>query len=212
MSKLQLLSLFTGYGGLDTAVNNVFGSETAYVSDVSSGACKVLAHRMPDIPNLGDITKINWSTLKPVDIICGGSPCQDMSTGGKRAGMLEGTRSGLWSYMLEGISVVRPKLVIWENVRGALSAKAYSEMDETTGHVGDNLRAIGRVLGDLASLGYDAEWAVVRASAAGCCHRRERVFILAWDAHSISDQREWASGFQESGVSPETWLSGCSSS
>lgn len=68
------------------------------------------------------ITTIDWTQVEPVDVIAGGSPCQEMSTAGKRAGMIDGTRSGLWSYQAD--AALRPKAVVWENVRGALTARA----------------------------------------------------------------------------------------
>jgi len=80
-------SLFSGYGGIDRAIADVFGAETAWVSDVDPGANAILAHRYPDAPNLGDITAIDWATVPRVDIISGGSPCQDLSMAGRRAGM-----------------------------------------------------------------------------------------------------------------------------
>ena len=120
---------------------------------------------------------------EPVDIISGGSPCQDLSLAGKRRGMTEGTRSNLWESMREGIATIKPKYVVWENVRGALSAGAVSEMEQSEGHLGaagnPNLRALGRVLGDLADLGLDAEWRGIRAADVGAPHGRFRIFILA---------------------------------
>ena len=180
---LTVGSLFTGYGGLDMAVEEFFGAKTSWFSEVEPAAIKVYEHHNPGVPNLGDITKIDWSTAPGVDIMCGGSPCQDMSTAGVRAGMLNGTRSGLWENMREGIATLRPKYVVWENVKGAYSAKAYSDVERTEGRVG-GIRALGRVVGDLANLGYDCRWGVVRASDAGAPHRRERVFLLAASADS----------------------------
>lgn len=183
---MKLGSLFSGYGGLDQAVHAVFpGAETRWVSDIESGPCKILAHRYPDVPNLGDITRINWADVEPVDIIAGGSPCQDLSTAGKRAGMRTGTRSGLWESMREAIAIIKPAFVVWENVLGALSAEANSdsELEFDKGPLGGGadgsaLRAIGRVLGDLSSLGYDSQWTVIRASDVGAPHHRARVFLL----------------------------------
>ncbi len=106
-----------------------------------------------------------------------------MSAAGKRAGIKDGTRSGLWSVFAEAIDVLRPRYVVIENVRGLLSAAAHRmEPDEATvgnGTSGPVLRAAGAVLGDLADLGYDAQWATVAAADVGAPHRRERVFILA---------------------------------
>ena len=189
-------SLFSGYGGLDLAVHMAIpGSKTVWVSDVESGPNKILAQRFPDAPNLGDITIIDWDQVEPVDIITGGSPCQDLSLAGARAGMKPGTRSGLWESMTHAIEQLQPRLVVWENVRGALSAEAYSDsnmgffeglVDERTPsqrpakEKDKPLRALGRVLGDLANLGYDAEWTTIRASEVGAAHRRERVFVVAY--------------------------------
>ena len=184
--NLKLGSLFSGYGGLDQAVHAAFGDvESRWVSDIEPGPCKVLAHRYPNVPNLGDITRIDWADVEPVDIIAGGSPCQDLSTAGKRAGMRTGTRSGLWESMREAIAIIKPSFVVWENVLGALSAGANSdsELEFDKGPLGGGadgcaLRALGRVLGDLSSLGYDAQWAVIRASDVGAPHHRARVFML----------------------------------
>ena len=141
------------------AAEQVFGARTVWVSDIDKGACKILAHRFPHAPNLGDITTIDWSTVEPVDIIAGGSPCQDLSTAGRRAGMTDGTRSNLWVAMRDAIAALQPTYVVWENVRGALSAAAASSLEPCPGCMGDSrhrgpdLRALGRVLGDLADLG-----------------------------------------------------------
>lgn len=187
-------SICTGYGGLDQAVCAALHAEVAWTSDISSGACKLAAHRWPGIPNLGDITQVSWHTVPTVDIICGGTPCQDVSLAGRRAGMTEGTRSNLWESMREAIHVIAPSIVVWENVPGARSARADSNLESEPGRVGDPdgppvLRALGRVLGDLASLGFDAEWRSIRASDVGACHRRERVFVLAWHPDRIADAR-----------------------
>lgn len=178
--------LFAGYGGLALAVSSVFGAETSWLCEVDKYASQVLNYRFPDVPNLGDVTAIEWGSVEPVDIIAGGSPCQDVSVAGARAGMSEGTRSNLWVAMRDAVSVIKPSFVVWENVRGALSAKADTRMESCPGCVGDAgrsgkpfLRALGRVLGDLATLGYDGQWRVVSASQVGAPHRRERVFVLA---------------------------------
>lgn len=113
--------------------------------------------------------------------------CQDVSCAGARAGLRDGNRTGVWSYVARAIGELRPSLVVLENVRGLLSAGADSDMEPCPwclGETGDEhaLRAAGAVLGDLANLGFDAEWTVVSAADAGAPHRRERVFILAWSA------------------------------
>ncbi len=172
---LRIGSLFSGYGGLDMAVQGVFGGSLAWVADPAPGPSKVLAHRHPDAPNLGDITAVDWSAVEPVDIITGGSPCQDLSTAGRRAGMTDGTRSNLWVQMREAINVIRPRYVVWENVRGALSAVAASAVESEPRLLGDGpdgpaLRAIGRVVGDLADLGYVGGWIGLRVADLGGCH------------------------------------------
>ena len=180
-------SLFTGYGGLDMGAAMALDPDArvAWTSDVEPGPCRLAEVRWPDTPNLGDITKIDWDDVEPVDIICGGSPCQDLSLAGKRAGMAAGTRSGLWESMAAAIKTIKPRLVVWENVLGALSGRAYSPVESEPLLLGDRtngpaLRAAGRVVGDLATLGYDACWRVVRASDAGAPHQRARLFVIGY--------------------------------
>lgn len=185
-------ALFAGYGGLEMAVSEVFpDAHPAWVAEFEDAPSRILAQRFPDVPNLGDVTAVDWAAVEPVDIITGGSPCQDLSHAGKRAGMRAGTRSGLWASMCDAIEIIRPRLVVWENVRGALSAEADSAVEPCPICVGDGrgvtLRALGRVLGDLAELGYDAAWTGVRAADVGAPHGRFRVFVLAWDAAADAD-------------------------
>ena len=186
---LTVGSLFAGYGGIELALSSVLDVRPAWFVEFDKAPSKVLAHHWPDVPNYGDVTTVDWSTVPPVDIITGGSPCQDLSHAGKRAGMTEGTRSNLWVQMREAINVIRPRLVVWENVRGAFSAPADSALEPCPGCVGDGddgpvLRALGRVLGDLADLGYDARWYGLRAADVGAAHGRFRVFLFAVPADS----------------------------
>lgn len=200
-------SLFTGYGGLDMGVAMAVDPDArvAWTSDVEPGPCKLAQVRWPDTPNLGDITQINWNDVEPVDIICGGSPCQDLSLAGKRAGMATGTRSGLWESMAAAVETIRPRLVVWENVQGALSARAYSPVESEPGMLGDRangplVRAAGRVVGDLATIGYSSAWRVVRASDAGAPHQRARLFLIGypdgqpWDVRRPTTPRQAPSG------------------
>lgn len=113
--------------------------------------------------------------------------CQDVSSAGLRTGLREGTRSGVWAHVATAIAALRPNLVFLENVRGLLSAYADSDMEPCPWCLGDagheySLRAAGAVCGDLADIGFDAEWRSLRASDICAPHRRERVFILAWPA------------------------------
>jgi DNA (cytosine-5)-methyltransferase 1 len=167
------------------AVQNVFGGDVIWHSEIDKAASKVLAYRFPGVPNLGSITEIDWATVEPVDVLCGGFPCTDVSAAGKRAGM-HGTRSGLWSHMAEAIDVLRPRYVVIENVRGLLNANANRPLESAEDDLGDGsgrpvLRAIGAVLGDISDIGgYEARWVTVAAADVGAPHRRERVFIVAY--------------------------------
>ncbi|WP_199826758.1 DNA cytosine methyltransferase [Streptomyces sp. NRRL F-4707] len=202
MSPLRIGSLFTGTGALDLAVMDVYDADVVWHSqyeppdkngkeDKNQYAAKILARHWPDVPNLGDITKIDWQGVLdehgPVDILTGGFPCQDVSSAGRRVGLNPDSRSGLWNHMAHAISILQPKLVVIENVEGLLSAPAASDMEPCPYCVGDGhaepvLRACGAVLGDLASLGFDAEWGRYGADEVGAPHRRRRIIIRAWPA------------------------------
>lgn len=184
---VKIGSLFSGYGGLDIAVMYVLDADMAWHSENDPSAARVLEERFPGVPNLGDITAIDWTTVPPVDVLTGGFPCQDLSTAGRRAGLRAGTRSGLWSHMAAAIDTLRPPLVVVENVRGILSAGADSDLEPCPWCVGDGegepaVRALGVVLGDLADLGYDAAWQGLRAADIGAPHGRFRVFLTATPA------------------------------
>jgi DNA (cytosine-5)-methyltransferase 1 len=165
-------SLCTGYGGLDLAVANVFGGETVWVADPDPDVSLVLAKRFPGVPNLGDITAIDWSrrvarvdSLMPlevaeVDILTAGYPCQPFSVAGHRKGANDDRH--LWPYVFDAICHLRPRLVVLENVAGHLNF------------------GFDEVLGDLAGPGFDAEWIVLPASDVGAPHRRERLFVIAY--------------------------------
>lgn len=187
---MKIGSLFSGYGGLDLGVQSVFPqAQTAWHCEFDKAPSAILAHHYPDVPNMHDVTQVDWHNVEPVDIITGGSPCQDLSTAGKRAGMTDGTRSNLWVNMREAIATIQPRLVVWENVQGALSAQAHSSSDMEPGQGllgnGDgHLRALGRVLGDLTEIGYDARWTTIRASDIGAPHHRSRIFLIAYPANT----------------------------
>ncbi len=159
---MRLGSLASGYLGLDMAVEQVLGTSLAWVSDIDKGACKVLAHRVPDVPNLGDFTRAYWARIEPVDVLTAGYPCQPFSQAGRRKGTKD--ERHLWPFIATAIMAIRPRLVFLENVAGHLSL------------------GFGDVLGDLARIGYDADWLCFPASDLGACHRRKRVFILAYPA------------------------------
>lgn len=153
-------SLFSGAAMLDRAVHRVVGGSLAWFVENDPAASKVLAHHFPDVKNYGDITKIDWVAVEPVDVLTGGFPCVDISNIGNREG-IGGARSGLWSHYVDAIRVLRPRLVVIENV--AVLA----------------VRGLDRVLADLARIGFDAEWTTLPASGVGSCHERKRLFIAA---------------------------------
>lgn len=182
--------LFAGVGGLGMAVDEVFGSTPAWFCEFDAAPSKVLAQHFPDVPNYGDVRAVDFRTVPHTQIRAGGFPCQDVSLAGRRRGMTNDTRSGLWSEFARSIEEDRPDWVVIENVRGLLSADASSDMEPCPLCVGDNpehvLRALGAVLGDLADLGFDAEWTGIRASDIGAPHGRFRVFILAWPSSNTA--------------------------
>ena len=163
---LRTAELCAGYGGLSLSIGD---KHPSWVSEVDRHASRVLWERFPCSPNLGDMASVNWADVARVDVLLGGTPCQDLSLAGRRAGMAGGTRSGLWKYMLNATEEMEPDVVIWENVAGARTARG-----------GRGIPALGRVVTDLAGLGYGVVWDSVRASEVGAPHRRERVFVLAF--------------------------------
>lgn len=128
---------------------------------------KVLAKHWPDVPCFEDVCGLTGASVPPVDVLCGGFPCQDLSVAGKRAG-LDGSRSGLWTEMLRLACELRPRYLLIENVSNLLY-----------GARGVWMR---RVLGDLAASGFDAEWDCLPASSFGAPHRRDRIWIVAYPA------------------------------
>jgi len=182
---MRIGSLFTGYGGLSVAVDAVFGGRTVWTSEIDEDASKVVAERFPGVPNLGDIEQIDWAAVEPVTVLDGGFPCQDLSDAGARKGLMAGTRSGLWSEFVRAIRALQPTWVVIENVPGLLTGRtAESEDVVRVGPRGGKRverthRALGRVLRDLADLGFDAEWGVFSAAGVGAPHLRRRVFLLA---------------------------------
>lgn len=167
----------------------MIGGKVVWHCEWADAPAMILEKNFLGVPNFRDVSTVDWSAVEPVDILTGGFPCQDLSLAGKRAGMREGTRSGLWSEFFKAIEIIKPRLVVIENVRGILSASAHGDVEQCEWCVGDgsgepSLRALGAVLGDLASIGYDAKWTGVRAADAGAPHNRFRVFIIAYPAHS----------------------------
>lgn len=164
-------SLFAGIGGFDLAAERVFGPGCVkWQVEIDPWAQRVLAKHWPSVPRYSDIREVTGEILGPVDIICGGFPCQDVSGAGSRRG-IEGTRSGLWSEYRRLLGEIRPRFVVVENVTGLL------------------IRGFHRVLGDLAALRYDAEWECLPASAFGAPHERDRVFLVAYPCGFAGERR-----------------------
>lgn len=173
--KLKVLDLFSGIlvGGFSLGLERTGGFETVAFCEIDPFCRRVLAKHWPTVRQYEDVRELTAKRLEAdgisVDVITGGFPCQDLSTAGKQAGMGEGTRSGLWSEIVRLSRELRPLYVIVENVANLLSGPS-----EARG------RWFGRVLGDLAECGYDAEWENIPAAALGAPHPRERVWIIAY--------------------------------
>jgi len=159
-------SLFSGIGGLELGLEWAGLGPVAWQCEADAACRSVLRARWPGTTIYNDVREVRGAEVQPVDIICGGFPCQDVSLAGKGAG-LDGARSGLWFEYGRIVREVRPRFVVVENVAALV------------------VRGLDRVLGDLAESGYDALWFPLRASDVGAPHRRERVFIVAWDASRV---------------------------
>lgn len=192
---MKLISTFSGMGGLDIGIRKVFPmAETVAVADIDKGANAVLAYRYPHVPNLGDVSTIDWSEWSSlgIDILAGSFPCQDLSAAGKREGLTKGTRSGLWFELFRACDELRPRYLVAENVPGLLSAtSAESRKYTAIGPKGGKKnkvtnRAMGIVVKDMISLGYAISWVTVSASDIGAPHKRSRVFMVAFrDAEDV---------------------------
>ncbi len=168
--RLTVGSLFSGIGGLDLGLERA-GMKVRWNCEIDPYCSRVLAKHWPTVPNLGDVTKVEWEHVERVDLICGGYPCQPFSVAGRRAGS-DDVRH-LWPFFAVAVRELRPDFALLENVTGHLSL------------------GFGRVLGDLAELGYDVEWSCVSASSVGAPHQRDRVFAVAWSQHGrhVADAR-----------------------
>jgi DNA (cytosine-5)-methyltransferase 1 len=160
---MNVLDLFSGIGGFSLGLERA-GMRTVAFCEIDPFARSVLGEHWPHVLIYDDVRSLTADRLASdgitVDVICGGFPCQDISTAGKGAG-IGGERSGLWKEYARLVGELRPQFVVVENVAALLS------------------RGLDVVLGDLASLGYDAEWHCIPASAVGAPHRRDRIWIVA---------------------------------
>jgi len=161
MEKLRHFDTFSGYGGFTISAQKL-GWETVGFSEVDKYANAVLEYNF-NIKNYGDITKIKGEDLPDVDIITGGSPCQDLSVAGKGAG-LDGGRSGLFFCFINLIKEKQPMYFVWENVKGALSSSKGWDF--------------ARVQIEMEQAGYDVWWQVINAKDFGVPQNRERIFAI----------------------------------
>jgi DNA (cytosine-5)-methyltransferase 1 len=161
---MRIGSLFSGIGGLERGLEVAGLGHTVWQVEVDGYCREVLAKHWPDAERFSDVRSVGASTLVPVDLICGGFPCQDISSAGKRAG-LAGARSGLWFEYLRIVRELRPSWVVVENV--ASGARAW----------------VDAVLEGLGAQGYSCLPVPVAAADVGAPHERRRIFIVATNAH-----------------------------
>jgi len=182
-------SLFSGIGGLERGL----GYPVAWHVEQSKFCRRVLAKHWPDAATFEDVREVGARNLAPVDVLCGGFPCQDISCAGKGAG-LAGAKSGLWFEMLRIITELRPRYVVAENV-GALKT-----------------RGLDVVLAGLHDAGYLSAWSIVGASDVGAPHRRKRLWIvasrrdcpMAFAPSAVGNSSQWV----RSAENPEPWEMG----
>jgi DNA (cytosine-5)-methyltransferase 1 len=163
-----VLDLFSGIGGFSLGLERA-GMRTVQFVELDPFCRAVLAQHWPDVPCHDDIRTFH-PPVGFADVICGGFPCQDISIAGFGAG-LAGERSGLWTEFARIIGAVRPRFAVVENVSALLH------------------RGLGEVLGDLAEIGYDAEWHCIPAAAVGAPHRRDRIWIVAYPARDVRPEQ-----------------------
>jgi DNA (cytosine-5)-methyltransferase 1 len=178
---MNVLDLFSGIGGFSLGLERA-GMTTVAFCEIEEFPRRVLRKHWPDVPIYEDVRDVTGHRLAAdgiaVDVITGGFPCQDISIAGNQAGISDSTRSGLWSEIARLVGEVRPKYVIVENVTNLLSGPS-----EQRG------QWFGKILGDLAEVGYDAEWHCIPAAYIGAKHHRDRVWIVAYP-----QQIQWVRG------------------
>lgn len=160
---MRYISLFSGIEAASVAWEPL-GWEAVAFAEIEPFPCRLLEERFPDVPNLGDVTEIDWSPYRgAVDVIVGGSPCQAFSVAGRRGGLMD-ERGRLMLEYVRAVRDVRPRWLLWENVPGVLSQ--------------DGGRAFGTLLGALEDCGYSLAWRVLDAQFFGVAQRRRRVFVV----------------------------------
>lgn len=169
---MRFLSLFSGIGGLDLGLE-LAGFQCVGQVEIDPYNRRVLAKNFPGVKCFEDVRTVDGDSIRPcgkIDLVAGGFPCQDISNVGDLAG-IEGKKSGLWGEFYRIICSIRPRFVLVENVSALLN------------------RGFGRVLGDLAAGGFDAEWDCIPACTFGAPHHRDRVFIVGQIQHTESKRR-----------------------
>ena len=186
---LTLGSLFDGIGGWCLAAVRA-GIRPIWSSEIEKFPLEVTARHFPDVKQLGDVTKIDGAKIEPVDIICAGSPCQDLSVAGKRAG-LAGERSGLFVRAVDIVRQMRvrtngkyPRFFVWENVPGAFSSNHGRDFQAVLAEIGQTdvpMPQSGRwaTAGMVRTQTADIAWRVLDAQYWGVPQRRRRIFLVA---------------------------------
>lgn len=219
-NTLSVLDLFSGIGGISLGLERAGPFRTVAFCEALESRRRILRRHWPDVPIHDDVRTLDGRSFgtgdaPPIDVVCGGFPCQDLSLAGKGRG-LEGERSGLWSEYARLIGEVRPRWVVVENVaalrsprrrlrhcecgwRGTKARRDCPACRRDLGAAADGLAlaaGLGTVLRDLAALGYDAEWHCLRAADVGAPHLRDRVWILAREAAAYArlSRREAGAG------------------
>lgn len=178
---MNVLDLFSGIGGFSLGLERA-GMRTVAFCEIEPFQRAVLRKNFPNVRQYDDVRTLTAETLARdgigVDVICGGFPCQDISAAGKGAG-IEGERSGLWSEIARLVGELRPRFVIVENSSMLLN------------------RGLVKVLGDLAAIGYDAEWECVPAASVGAPHIRDRIWLLAYPGQELREDVRGQFGFRD---------------
>lgn len=159
---MRYVSLFSGIEAASVAWESL-GWEPVAFAEIDPFPCAVLNERYPNVPNLGDVSEVDWSAIGAVDVVVGGSPCQAFSVAGKRKGMLD-ARGRLMLEYVRAVRDLRPRWLLWENVPGVLS--------QSSGDAFDTLQR------ELAECGYSLAWRTLDAQFFGVAQRRRRVFLV----------------------------------
>ncbi|MEU3242032.1 DNA cytosine methyltransferase [Streptomyces sp. NPDC006875] len=178
-SPPTIVALCAGYGGLETAIRAGIGGRVAAYAENDPHAAAVFAAHHPGVPNLGDITAVDWQQVRDLhrpDVVGAGFPCRNISNAGRRDG-IDGQWSRVWKNVAEAVGVLRPRLVFLENV-AAIRSRG---------------RGLDVVAADLAALGYDVRWTCVRAGdpEIGAPHPRDRWFAVAYPAAEDPHLAAW---------------------